>query len=374
MLSAGPLESALRRHLRGEVRFDNGSRALYATDGSNYRQVPIGVVLPKNTDDVIAALALCREHGAPVVCRGGGTSLAGQCCNVAVVLDFTKYMNQILELDPQRRIARVQPGVVLDTLRSQAERYHLTFAPDPSTHNRCTIGVMIGNNSCGTHSLLGGKTVDNVEELRILLYDGTEMTVGPTADDELDRIIQVGGRRSEIYDRLRKLRDQYGDRIRARFPRIPRRVSGFNLDELLEEQGFNLARALVGTEGTCAIVLEAKLRLIPSPQHRALVGVGYKDAFIAADHVPDVLKFDPIGYEGFEGAIVDGLRAKGAAKLDLLPEGRGIVMVEFGADDADHARRLAEQLIDHLNAGPDAPNTRLYTKEEAKHVWTLRES
>ena len=180
------LEKALPQEVRGEVRFDRGSRAMYATDGSNYRQIPIGLVVPRDAEDVMAAIAVCRKYGAPVLPRGAGTSLAGQCCNVAVVLDFTKYMNRILELDPERRFARVQPGVVLDTLRNQAERHQLTFAPDPSTHNRCTIGGMIGNNSCGTHSLLGGKTVDNVEELRILLYDGTEMTVGPTSESELD--------------------------------------------------------------------------------------------------------------------------------------------------------------------------------------------
>jgi FAD/FMN-containing dehydrogenase/Fe-S oxidoreductase len=347
---------------------------MYATDGSNYRQIPIGLVVPRDAEDVKAAVAVCRNYGAPVLARGAGTSLAGQCCNVAVVLDFTKYMNRILELNSEDRYARVQPGVILDTLRNLAERHQLTFAPDPSTHNRCTIGGMIGNNSCGTHSLLGGKTVDNVEELRILLYDGTEMTVGPATENELNLIIREGGRRGEIYSKLRGLRDRYGDQIRARFPRIPRRVSGFNLDELLPEQGFNPARALVGTEGTCAIVLEAKVRLIHSPQHRALVGVGYKDAFIAADHVPEVLRFDPIGYEGFEGAIVDGLRAKGAANLDLLPEGRGIVMVEFGADDPEQAKELAQQLIDYLKEAPEAPNTRLYTKEEARHVWNLRES
>lgn len=373
-LQAIELERALRLQVRGEVRFDRGSRAMYSTDGSNYRQIPIGIVVPLDAEDVKAAISICKAHGAPVLPRGAGTSLAGQCCNVAVVFDFTKYMNRILELDPERRMARVQPGVVLDTLRSEAERYQLTFAPDPSTHNRCTIGGMIGNNSCGTHSLLGGKTADNVEELRILLYDGTEITVGPTTESDLDRIVQAGGRRGEIYDKLRKLRDQYEDRIRARFPRIPRRVSGFNLDELLPEQRFNVARALVGTEGTCAIVLEAKVRLIHSPQHRVLVGIGYRDAFIAADHVPEVLRFAPIGYEGFEGAIVDGLRAKGAAKLDLLPEGRGIVMVEFGADDPEQAGCLAQNLIHYLKNEPHPPNTRLYTKEEAEHVWRLRES
>src|SRR5881409_2062297 len=180
------LESALRRNLRGDVRFDNGSRALYATDGSNYRQVPIGVVLPRDNDDVIAAVAACRKFGAPVLSRGAGTSLAGQCCNVAVVFDYTKYMNRILEMNPAQQYAWVQPGVVCDTLRDAAEIHQLTWGPDPSTHNRCSLGGMIGNNSCGTHSLLAGKTADNIQELKILLYDGTQLTVGPTGSRELD--------------------------------------------------------------------------------------------------------------------------------------------------------------------------------------------
>src|SRR5438270_3257819 len=153
------LESALRRNVRGEVRFDNGSRALYATDASNYRQVPIGVVIPRDNDDVSETVAVCRQFGAPVLGRGGGTSLAGQCCNVAVVLDFSKYMNRILELDPERRRARVEPGVICDQLRGAAEQHHLTFAPDPATHKYCTLGGMIGNNSCGVHTVMGGKTV-----------------------------------------------------------------------------------------------------------------------------------------------------------------------------------------------------------------------
>ena len=166
------LSDALKSRIRGEVRFDSASRALYATDSSNYRQVPIGVVVPRDSDDVAAAISIARAHGAPILCRGGGTSLAGQCCNVALVIDFSKYMAQILELDPQRRIARVQPGVILDHLRSAAEKFKLTFAPDPATHDRCTIGGMVGNNSCGVHSVMAGKTDDNIEELEILTYDG----------------------------------------------------------------------------------------------------------------------------------------------------------------------------------------------------------
>ncbi len=194
-VDAAGLAEALRAEISGEVRFDRGTRALYATDGSNYRQVPIGVVLPRNADDVLAAVALCREFGAPLLCRGGGTSLAGQCCNVAVILDFSKYMARILEIDPARRIARVQPGVVLDHLRAAAEKHHLTFAPDPATHDRCTLGGMIGNNSCGVHSVMAGKTDDNIEALEILTYDGIHMKVGATCSAELERIAGAGGRR-----------------------------------------------------------------------------------------------------------------------------------------------------------------------------------
>jgi FAD/FMN-containing dehydrogenase/Fe-S oxidoreductase len=371
---ANELERELKRTLKGEVRFDRGSRALYATDGSNYRQIPIGLVVPRDEADVIATVTACRKYGAPVLARGAGTSLAGQCCNVAVILDFTKYMNKILEINIEQGFARVQPGVVLDTLRNLAEKHQLTFAPDPSTHNRCTIGGMIGNNSCGTHSLLGGKTVDNVEQLRILLYDGTQLTIGATGDEELETKMHGGGRESEIYSKLRLIRDRYSSLIRARFPQIPRRVSGYNLDELLPERGFHVARALVGTEGTCAIVLEAKLKLIHSPQHRTLVGIGYEDAFVAADHVPEILEFQPIGLEGFEGSIVDGLKSKGAPHIDLLPEGRGILLVEFGSDDPAQTEAVANSLVKQLKSSDPIPAVRIYTKTEARHVWHLREA
>ena len=276
---AAELEAELKRVIHGDVRFDRGTRAMYASDGSNYRQAPIGVVVPKDNADVVAALATCRKYGAPVLSRGAGTSLAGQCCNVAVVLDYTQYMNRILELNPAEKYAWVQPGVVCDSLRDAAELHALTWGPDPSTHNRCSLGGMIGNNSCGTHSLLAGKTVDNIQELKILLYDGTALTVGPTTEQELESIIAGGGSQGEGYSTLRGLRDRYASLVRAKFPDIPRRVSGYNLDQLLPENGFNVARALVGTEGTCVAVLEAKARLIPSPQHRSLVGLGYSDAF-----------------------------------------------------------------------------------------------
>src|SRR5581483_952665 len=162
-VDAAGLEAELRGRIEGEVRFDAGSRALYATDASNYRQVPIGVVVPKSVDDVVETVAACRRHGAPIVSRGGGTGLAGQTCNVAVIVDWSKYLNRVLEIDPGNKRARVLPGCVLDDLRDQAEQHHLTFGPDPATHNHCTLGGMIGNNSCGVHSVMAGKTIDNVE-------------------------------------------------------------------------------------------------------------------------------------------------------------------------------------------------------------------
>src|SRR5437879_1743109 len=191
-VDARALELALRARIAGEVRFDTSSRALYATDGSSYRQVPIGVVIPRNYEDVVTTIATCREHGAPLLSRGGGTSLAGQCCNTAVVMDFSKYLAKILEIDPARRIARVQPGVILDHLRNAAEQHHLTFGPDPATHDRCSLGGMIGNNSCGVHSVMAGKTDDNVEELEVLTYDGLRMKVGATSLEQLDAIIREG--------------------------------------------------------------------------------------------------------------------------------------------------------------------------------------
>src|ERR1700685_4594798 len=294
-VDAAGLAEALRAQIRGgspgDIRFDAGARALYSTDGSNYRQVPIGVVLPRDVDDVLTTVALCRQFGAPLLCRGGATSLAGQCCNVAIGLDFTKYMSRIVEIDPARRVAGVQPGVVLDNLRNAAEKHHLTFGPDPASHERCTLGGLIGNNSCGVHSVMAGKTDDNIEALEVLTYDGARLRVGENFIDDVrtgaDHVGTAalgrpsgpdgsgGSRGNQIYASLKHLTEQYADQIRQRFPNIPRRVSGYNLNQLLPENNFNIARALVGTEGTCVTVLEATCRLVESPPQRVLLVVAY---------------------------------------------------------------------------------------------------
>jgi len=333
------LEQALRAAVEGEVRFDPASKALYATDASNYRHIPIGLVIPHHEADVIATVEICRRFNAPLLSRGAGTSLAGQACNAAVILDFSKYMHGMGPIDPIAQTVHVQPGVILDRLRDAAELHKLTFAPDPATHSRCTLGGMIGNNSCGVHALMGGKTVDNILALDLLLYDGTRLTVGPTTEAELTAHIAAGGRIGEIYSGLKAIRDQYSEQVRLRFPDIPRRVSGFNLDELLPENGFNVARALVGSEGTCAVILGATLRLVKSPPFRTLMGIGFSDIFVAADHVPHLLQHPLIGLEGMDGSLLDALRRKqkSLADLPLLPEGRGFLLAEFGGDtQAEH--------------------------------------
>lgn len=370
------LEARLKSRLRGDVLFDAGSRALYATDASNYRQLPIGVILPRDGADVEAALEACRALGAAVLPRGGGTSLSGQCANVAVVFDFSRYMNRLTSIDPAKKIATVQPGIVLDRLRDAAEQHHLTYAPDPATHSRCTLGGMIGNNSCGVHGLLGGKTVDNVESLDIALYDGTRMTVGRTPPEELESIIRSGGRKGEIYAGLKRIRDQYSDLVRSKFPRIPRRVSGYNLDELLPENGFNVARALVGSEGTCVTVVSATLNLTASPPFRVLTVLGFDDPFVAADAVPLALEHKPIGLEGFDHMLVQFMRRKGIAlhELDQLPPGVGFLLVEMGAWSAEEVQTKAEALARDCQSWRNPPVAHICTPAEAASVWYVRES
>ena len=371
------LAAELRAAITGEVRFDDGTRALYAVDGSNYRQVPIGVVIPKTIEEAIQTVAIARKHGAPLLPRGGGTSLCGQSCNVAVIVDFSKYLNQIIEINPQEKYAWVQPGCVLDKLRNRANEFNLTFGPDPSTHEYCNLGGMIGNNSCGVHSVMAGRTVDNVLELDILTYDGERMRVGPTSDAEYEQIVRAGDRRAEIYSRLRALRDHYADLIRSRYPNIPRRVSGYSLDELLPERGFNVAKSLVGAEGTCVMILAAKVRLVDWPKKRTTLVLGYEHVYDAADNVPEICKAGPIGLEGMDDVLIGNMKKKGLhpKSIAMLPEGKGWLLCEFGGETQDESNAKARALMDRLSRQPDPPNMKLFIDEqETLLVWKARES
>ncbi len=378
------LAKELSANITGEVRFDDGSRALYSTDSSNYRQLPIGVVLPHSEQDIINTVALCAKYGVAILSRGGGTSLAGQCCNVAVVMDMSKYYNRVIHVDPERKLAKLQPGIVLDHFRKPLQKQTgLTFGPDPATHDHCTIGGMLGNNSCGVHSVMaafkgdGARTSDNVDRMTVLTYDGLKLDVGPTSEQELQSIIDAGGRQGEIYSQLRDLRDQYADLIRQRFPKIPRRVSGYNLPELLPENNFNLARALVGTESTCVTILDATLKLVVHPVARSLVVIGFHDLYEGCKLIPKILEFQPVGLEGIDKELPKYMHLNHVHEkfLPLLPEGNGWLLVEFGGSTAEELRQPVNDLTEFLKKQPAPPVVKVYDDEKTqKELWEVREA
>jgi FAD/FMN-containing dehydrogenase/Fe-S oxidoreductase len=380
------LERDLRAAVRGDVEFTPGTRAVYATDSSNYRQIPYGVVFPSCAEDVVAALRVCAEHDVPVLGRGAGTSLAGQGCNEAVVFDFSRRMNRILEIDPAARTARVQPGVVLDDLRAAAGKHGLTFGPDPATHAWCTLGGMIGNNSCGTHALHAGKTVDNVLRLRVACYGGDEYEFGEYDEAEYAALVRAGAPEAGILGSLREIGRRHADSIRERYPDIPRRVSGYNLDQLLPDRPLHAARLLVGTESTCVLVTEAVLALAPSPAARRVVVLGYPSVFEAADAVPSLLAAplpQPLlGLEGFDVTLVRQMRARrlNAAQLPLLPGLDGAIaagsggwlLAEVGGETPDEADAAARALIEALPG--QVAHRLLSSPDEQRGAWAIRES
>ncbi|HJT70044.1 MAG TPA: FAD-binding and (Fe-S)-binding domain-containing protein, partial [Terriglobales bacterium] len=376
------IEAELSKNVEGEVRFDAGSRGMYSVDASNYRQVPVGVVVPRSVDDVVNTIAACRKFGVPVLSRGGGTSLAGQCCNVAIVIDWSKYMHGVLELNTYERWARVLPGTTCDELRNAAMKASnnlLNWGPDPATHDHCCFGGMIGNNSCGAHAQMSGKVDNNIEELDVLLYDGTRMTVGWMNDEELQQQMAKGGRVGTIYRFLKSLRERYADLIQQKYPPIPRRVSGYNLDQLIPNKDtgrFNIARALVGSESTLVTILQAKCRLIDAKAERVILMMGYPDVYEAADHVPELDRFQPTALEGIDYRLHENIEKKGGPHrkfLNMLPEGKGWLMVEFGADKKQDAIDLAHEAMEALKS--KVAHMKLYTdQKEMQHLWEIRES
>ncbi|MGW5708431.1 FAD-binding and (Fe-S)-binding domain-containing protein [Streptomyces olivaceus] len=317
------LEAALRRAVGGEVGFGVTSRALTTMDASNYRRVPLGVVAPRDADDVAAVLDVCRERGVPVVARGGGTSIAGQATGTGVVLDFTRHMNRLVGLDPEARTAVVQPGLVLDRLQRSAAPHGLRFGPDPSTHSRCTLGGMIGNNSCGSHSVAWGTTADSVGELSVLTARG--------------RRLRLGREWAGAPEGLRDLVDGDLARLRTGFPDLPRRISGYALDALLPENGADVARSFCGSEGTLGVVTEAVVRLVEAPRARALAVLGYADEAGAAEAAAGLLPLGPLTVEGMAADLVPSTEG--------LPRGGAWLFVETGGDTGAQARARAEAVV-----------------------------
>ncbi|WP_340563192.1 FAD-binding and (Fe-S)-binding domain-containing protein [Streptomyces sp. GSL17-111] len=373
-LDVRALERDLRRAVGGEVRFDSGTRATYATDASNYRRTPLGVVLPRTVEDAEAAVAVCRAHDAPLLSRGGGTSLAGQCCNEGVVIDWSKYCHRLVSVDADARSCVVEPGIVLDDLNRRLAPHGLQYGPRPATHPNCTLGGMIGNNACGATAQAYGKVVDNVRRLEVLTYDGTRLWVGPTDAEELARRCAEPGATGELYRALAALRDRYAEEIRARYPDIPRRVSGYNLDSLLPEHGFDVAGLLVGSESTLVTVLRAELDLVPVPAASALVVLGYPDVATAADHVPAVLRHGPHALEGLDHRLITFQRAQGLNPEGLaeLPDGRAFLMAEFAADSREEADAKARALV--ADSPGTAAGVRLDDPGQAALLWEVREA
>ncbi|MGN6473377.1 MAG: FAD-binding and (Fe-S)-binding domain-containing protein, partial [Mycobacteriales bacterium] len=275
------------------------------------------------------------------------------------------------------RYAWVEPGVINDTLRDAAQEHQLDFGPDPSTHDRCTIGGNLGNNSCGVHTVMAGRTSDNTLALDVVLYDGTRMEVESRyTDDEIASIIRAGGRKGEIFEKLLALRDRYAEEIRNRYPPIPRRVSGYNLDSLLPEAGFNVAAALVGTESTCATILKAKLRLVPWPRHRSLLVLGYPDIGEAGDHASEILKFGPTGLEAIDSALIRYMKQKGrnAHEIEMLPKGGNYLLVEFGGATKEEADDRARACMAALKKDKDTPDMSLFDDpSQEEELWQVRE-
>ncbi|MFC4603999.1 FAD-binding and (Fe-S)-binding domain-containing protein [Rhodococcus kronopolitis] len=345
--------TALRTRIAGEVDDDTRRRAEYSSDASNYRVVPTAVVFPRSAEDIAATLDFAREHGLPVTARGAGTSVAGNAVGSGLVLDYSRHLGRILELDPDARTAVVQPGVVLTALQRGAAPHGLRFGPDPSTQDRCTLGGMIGNNACGPRAVAWGRTSDNVRSLRILDGTGTPRTLAEnlSAVPGLDRLVTAN---------LAVLRTELG--------RFERQVSGFSLEHLLPERGHHLARAFVGTEGTCGLLLDATVTLVRVPAATALAVLGYPDMPSAADDVPALLATRPLAVEGIDARLVDVVRRHHGTVPDL-PRGAGWLFVEMAGDTPAEALDRAAALC----RASGAVDTRvLPTGAESAALWRIR--
>lgn len=371
------LRHRLQTETTAEVRFDAATRAIYASEASNYRQPPIGVVVPRTAADFETTVRLCAELGIAMLPRGAGTSMCGQAVNDAICIDHSKYLHAIESIDADARHAIVQPGVICDQLKKAAAKHGLTFGPDPATHSRCTLGGMIGNNSCGAHSVMAGKTVENIERLEILTATGARFWVGPTDEAAYAAHIAAGGEEARIVAGLRDLATRYADDIRAGFPKLKRRVSGYNLDQLLPENGFNIARALVGSEGTLATTLRAQTTLVEGRPERVLVVLGFETIFDAADSVPDLLPLGAIAMEGLDQGIIGGLKALRLKLDDIaeLPAGDAWLLIEFGATTRAEAIAQAQAMADAAQHFPQRPSVRFVDDPALMNrLWTIRET
>jgi FAD/FMN-containing dehydrogenase/Fe-S oxidoreductase len=377
-VDAAALRAALEQAVTGEVRFERLGRALYSTDASVYQIVPLGVVLPRTRDDVIAVVQTCARFGVPLTARGGGTSQAGQCIGPGVILDCSKYLNRVLEINAAERWVRVEPGCVLDDLNQQVRAAGLQFAPDISTANRATIGGMVANNSSGTHSIIHGKTIDHVLELTVVLADGSVVHARPLDDDAVESKARQQDREGDCYRAVRQLARDHADEIERRFPKILRRVGGYNLDVFAHPAGapFNLAHLFVGSEGTLGVVLEAKLRLVELPTAKAVLVVQFDDLLPALAAVPAILAHRPAAVEVMDRYILDctRLNAEAARLRDFLQgDPSAILIIEFYGEAAAELPPRLNALAADLRSRNHGGHQHQATDAAAQaRIWKLR--
>ncbi|HSZ39603.1 MAG TPA: FAD-binding oxidoreductase, partial [Trebonia sp.] len=359
------LAQALRKAGVADTDTSDRRRAEYSSDASNYRVVPAVVAYPRGTDEIIAALAVARELGVPITARGAGTSIAGNALSTGLVLDTSRHLNRVLSVDPERRTATVQPGTVLDTITKAASPHGLRFGPDPSTHSRCTIGGAIGNNACGSRALRYGRSADNVVSLDVVTGSGTRFTAG-----QGDGAGDGAGDGQPLPD-LKNLVAANLAMIRTEFGRFTRQVSGYSLEHLLPENGTDLARFLVGTEGSLALTLQATVRLVRAPLATALTVVAYADMAQAAEAVPGLLPFKPVALEGLDARMVEVVRTRRgpAAVPDILPDGGGWLFIETTGETEAEAREAGQRLV-KAAAGLGSA---VVTGPEAAALWRIRE-
>ncbi|KAA0078886.1 FAD-binding oxidoreductase [Mycolicibacterium sp. P9-64] len=357
------------------VPIDDGiaARSQFAYDASHYRVAPLAVAYPRSIDDVIALLAVCREHRIPVIPRGGGTSMAGNAIGRGIVVDFSRHMNAVLHVDRENRRAVVQPGLVLDDLQRAVRPLGMEFGPDPSSHSRATLGGMIGNDACGNHSVRHGRTGGHVVELELVLVDGTRVIAGRDGLHAVD--IGDVARVANLNDELRSLVGDNLAPIRTQLGRISRQVSGYQLHHLLPENGFHVAKMLVGTEGTCAVIVAATVELVPTPPSALLVAIGYPDVVAAADDVPTILEFRPAAVEGMDASIVAAMRdRRGADAVAGLPDGGAWLFVDLDGDDDTEVAARADELVQRLRARGHLSGARVVPdRADRASLWRVRE-
>ena len=333
------LERALRGAIAGEVRFDRVSRALYSTDASVYQIEPLGVVVARSREDVMAAVRLCHEFRCPLTLRGGGTSQAGQAIGSGIILDTSKHLNRLIEVDVERRTARVEPGIVLDELNAQLKPHNLRFAPDISTASRATLGGMMANNSAGARSVLYGITLHHVLEQQVIFADGTVAQLRDLSPSDLDALCAGESIHSRGARLVRRLAGECASEIDRRYPKLLRRVAGYNLNEFAKDQPFNLSRLIVGSEGTLAVVLEATVKLVPLPKAKAVMAIEFADLLQALDAAPLILRHGPSAVEVMDKFILDyttqNAELQRRRQTFITGDPGALLCVEFYADRQD---------------------------------------